>query len=198
MFSRTFRPYFVSKNGKIFSKFVQVKGSKYHIGIEIDRLTNSIINTISGDSFQTEILPVTKDDIKGVTKKVGWKFNWKSEAKLADRKVYKLTIEGNPTIIQGLLSISDYDDHVFMHLIESAPFNFGKPKLYEGVPGNLVAYACKESVEKGHEGFVAFVSKTKLMRHYEETLGAHFIGGQRMAIGREAAAKLINQYFKPK
>jgi hypothetical protein len=36
------------------------------------------------------------------------------------------------------------------------------------------------------------------MRHYEESLGAHFIGGQRMAIGREAAAKLINQYFKPK
>ena len=175
-----------------------MKGSKYHIGIEIDRLTNSIINTISGDSFQTEILPVTKDDIKGVTKKVGWKFNWKAEAKLADRKVYKLTIEGNPTIIQGLLSISDYDDHIFMHLIESAPFNFGKPKLYEGVPGNLVAYACKESEEKGHEGFVAFVSKTKLMRHYEDTLGAHFIGGQRMAIGREAAAKLINQYFKPK
>jgi hypothetical protein len=122
----------------------------------------------------------------------------KAEAKLADRKVYKLTIEGNPTIIQGLLSISDYDDHIFMHLIESAPYNFGKPKLYEGVPGNLVAYACRESVEKGHEGFVAFVSKTKLMRHYEESLGAHFIGGQRMAIGREAAAKLINQYFKPK
>jgi hypothetical protein len=65
-----------------------VKGSKHHIDIQIDRLTNSIINTISGDSFQTEILPVTKDDIKGVTKKIGWKFNWKVEAKLADRKVY--------------------------------------------------------------------------------------------------------------
>jgi len=181
---------------KILVNLHKVKESKYHIGIEIDGLTNSIVNTISRDSFQTEILPVTTGDIKGVTKKAGWKFNWKAEAKLADRKVYKLTIEGNLTIIQGLLSISDYDDHVFMHLIESAPFNFGKPKLYEGVPGNLVAYACKESVEKGYEGFVAFVSKSKLMRHYEDTLGAHFIGGQRMAIGREAAAKLINQYFK--
>lgn len=175
-----------------------MKGSKYHIGIEIDRLTNSIVNTISGDSFETEILPVTKDDLKAVIKKSGWKFDWKGEAKLGDREVYKLTIEGNPTIIQGLLSISDYDDHVFMHLIESAPFNFGKPKLYEGVPGNLVAFACKTSVEKGYEGFVAFVSKTKLMRHYEETLGAHFIGGQRMAIGSEAAAKLISHYFKSK
>jgi len=175
-----------------------VNKSKYHIGIEIDRLTNSIVNTISGDSFQTEILPATKEDLKGVTKKGGWKFNWKAEAKLTDREVYKLTIEGNPNIVQGFLSISDYDDHLFMHLIESAPFNFGKPKLYEGVPGNLVAFACKESVEKGYEGFVAFISKTKLMRHYEETLGAHCIGGQRMAIGRDAAKKLINQYFKSK
>jgi hypothetical protein len=175
-----------------------VEQPKYYIDIEIDRLTNSIVNTISRDSFQTEILAVTKEDLKGVTKKASWKFNWKAEAKLADREVFKLTIEGNPTIIQGLLSISDYDDHIFMHLIESAPFNFGKPKLYEGVPGNLVAFACKQSLEKGYEGFVAFISKTKLMWHYEETLGAHFIGGQRMAIGREAAAKLINRYFKTK
>lgn len=172
--------------------------SKYHIGIQIDRLTNSIINTISGDSFPTEILPATKEDLKGVTKKAGWKFNWKSEAKLADRQIFKLTIVGNRNIVQGLISISDYNDHIFMHLIESAPFNYGKPKLYEGVPGNLVAFACKESWEKGYEGFVAFVSKTKLIAHYEKTLGAHFIGGQRMAIGSEAAAKLINQYFKSK
>ena len=175
-----------------------MKESKYHIGIQIDGLTNSIINTISGDSFQTEILPATKEDLKGITKKAGWKFNWKAEAKLSDRQVFKLTIEGNRNVLQGLISISDYNDHIFMHLIESAPFNFGKPKLYQGVPGNLVAFACKESWDKGYEGFVAFVSKTKLIRHYEDSLGAHFIGGQRMAIGREAAAKLINQYFKSK
>jgi len=53
---------------------LRLKGSKYHIGIEIDRLTNSIVNTISGDSFDTEILPATKDDLKGITKKIGWKF----------------------------------------------------------------------------------------------------------------------------
>lgn len=110
----------------------------------------------------------------------------------------ELPRDENRNIIQGILSISDYEDHIFMHLIESAPFNFGKPKLYEGVPGNLVAYACKVSWEKGYQGFVAFVSKTKLIRHYEETLGAYCIGGQRMAIGTEAAAKLIKQYFNSK
>jgi hypothetical protein len=88
-----------------------------------------------------------------------------------------LTIEGNANIPQGLLSISDYGDHIFMHLIESAPFNFGKPKLYEGVPGNLVAFACKASVEKGYEGFVSFFSKTKLIAHYEKILQAVHVGG---------------------
>lgn len=173
-----------------------MKKQEYYIDIEIDRLTNSITNTISGDSFPTEILPVTTADLKSITKKDGWKFDWKAEAKIAGRVVYKLTIEGNPHIVQGLLSISDYNDHIFMHLIESAPFNFGKPKLYEGVPGNLVAFACKESVEKGYEGFVSFFSKTKLIGHYEKTLQAVHVGGHRMVIFADAATKLINRYFK--
>lgn len=173
-----------------------MKENQYHIGIEIDRITNSVVNTISGDSFPTEILPVTSADLKGITKKNGWKFNWKAEAKIKGKEVYKLTIEGNPHIVQGLISISNEADHVFMHLIESAPFNYGKPKLYEGVPANLVAFACKMSWDYGYQGFIAFVSKTKLMAHYEKTLGAHFIGGHRMAIGSEAALKLINRYFK--
>ena len=171
---------------------------KYYIDIEIDRLTNSITNTISGDSFPTEVLPVTKADLKSITKKSGWKFNWKSEAALDDREVFKLTIEGNPHIVQGLISLTDRKDHIFLHLIESAPFNFGKPKLYEGVPGNLVAFACKESRDKGYEGFVSFFSKTKLLNHYEETLGAVHVGGRRMVIYEKAAEKLINRYFNTK
>ena len=45
----------------------------------IDRLTNSIQNTISGDSFPTEVSMLSKADIKQITKKNGWTFNWKSE-----------------------------------------------------------------------------------------------------------------------
>ena len=175
-----------------------MKDSKYHIGIQIDRLTNSIVNTISGDSFPTEVLPVTKQDLRGITKSAGWKFNWKDETKQPGREIYKLTIEGNKNIVQGMLSMSDADTHYFLWLIESAPFNFGKPKLYEGVPGNLVAFACKTSQEKGYDGFVAFTAKTKLIQHYEETLGAVHVGGHRMIIYEKAATKLINQYFKLK
>jgi len=45
----------------------------------IDKLTNSVRNTISGDSFQTEISTLKKSDLKTVTKKNGWNFNWRIE-----------------------------------------------------------------------------------------------------------------------
>lgn len=34
----------------------------------IDSLTNSILNTISGDSFQTEVIRLNKHDLKLITK----------------------------------------------------------------------------------------------------------------------------------
>ena len=82
-----------------------------------------------------------------------------------------------------------------MHLVENAPFNKGKTKLYAGIPGNLVAFACKLSFQRGHEGNVAFISKTQLIDHYIESLGAEHVGGRLMILDSEAAQKLINRYF---
>ena len=92
-----------------------------------------------------------------------------SEFQDIQKEVYKLTIINNPNIIQGLLSISIFDDHVYMNLLESAPFNIGKNKLYEGAAGNLVAYACKVSFQ---------------------------IKNQRMIIDTESARLLVKKYFK--
>ena len=107
----------------------------------------------------------------------------------------KLTIVNNSTIIQGLVSLTVNEDHVVMHLIESAPFNKGKVKVYAGVPGNLVAFACKLSFQRGCDGYVSFIAKTKLIDHYIETLYAVHVGVQRMIINTEAALKLIDKYF---
>ena len=171
---------------------------KIEQGFIIDRLTDSILNTISGDSFQTEISTLKKSDLKNILKKNGWNFDWKSEFNDLKKEVYKLTIVNNPDIIQGLLSITIESDHIYMDLLESAPFNIGKQKLYEGVAGNLVAYACKTSFQKGFDGFVAFTAKTKLIKHYEETLGAYHFKNQRMIIDTEPAKFLVNKYFKTK
>lgn len=172
-----------------------ISTAKYQVGIVVDRLTNSIVNTISGDSFPTDVTPITSKDLKNITRKKGWIFNWKHEHKLSDRQVFKLTIQNNHDIIQGLLSISDYTDHYYLHLIESSPFNLGKKKLYEGVPGNLFAFTCKVSKEKGYQGFVSFRSKSRLINHYEKTIGATHIGGQKMIIFPDEALKLIEKYY---
>lgn len=171
---------------------------KIEQGFIIDRLTDSILNTISGDSFQTEVSTLKKSDLKNVLKKNGWNFDWKSEFNDLKKEVYKLTIMNNLDIIQGLLSITIENDHIYMNLLESAPFNIGKEKLYEGVAGNLVAYACKTSFQKGHDGFVAFTAKTKLIKHYEETLGAYHFKNQRMILDTEPAKFLVTKYFKTK
>ena len=55
----------------------------------IDKLTNSIRNTISGDSFQTEISTLKKSDLKTVIKKNGWNFNWRIEFNDLTKEVYK-------------------------------------------------------------------------------------------------------------
>jgi len=129
-------------------------------------------------------------------KKTDWQFNWQEQIKLNDRETYKLVIKDNPKIVQGLLSISDQGDHIYMHLIESAKFNKGKAKIYSGVPGNLVAFACKVSFDKGYDGYLAFDAKTVLVKHYQETLYATHFKGTKMMIETPAANRLISKYFK--
>ncbi len=167
-----------------------------HIDIEIDKLTNSIENAFSGDSFDTELSLITKGDLIYVKKGNGWQFDWKYEFEQTERHVFKLTINGNPKVIQGLISFSDEKDHLFMHLIESAPFNKGKNKIYVGVAGNLVAFLYKESWDRKYEGFVSFISKTQLIEHYEKTLGAVHVGNHKMVIFPKEALLLIKKYFK--
>ncbi len=166
------------------------------LDFEVDKLTNSIENSKTGDSFTTEISLIVKEDLKGLIKKNGWQFNWASEFKNPTREIYKLTITNNSNIIQGVISLEIKTDHVYLHLIESAPFNIGKDKVYLGVPGNLVVFACKLSFQRGGEGYVFFLSKTKLIEHYKKSLGALHFGGKKMVITTESALKLTNKYFK--
>ena len=51
------------------------------VNIEIDKLTRSIENAISGDSFKTEVLHLSAKDLKSF-KKTAWLFDWKAETKI--------------------------------------------------------------------------------------------------------------------
>ena len=165
------------------------------LDFKIDKLTNSIENVVTGDSFLTDVSVITLADLKTITKKNNWQFDWKSEYKQPEREVYKLTIVNNQLIIQGLVSLEIKSDHIYMHLVENAPFNKGRIKMYAGVAGNLVAFACKLSFQRGHQGNVSFHSKTQLVQHYIDSLGATHVGGRIMIIHTVAALKLIDKYF---
>lgn len=93
-----------------------------YLDFEIGKLTRFVENVLSGDSFPTVIGYLTRADLKQVIKKNGWLFNWKKELDIDSRETYELTIQGNPCVIQELVGISVEDDHMYMHLIESAPY----------------------------------------------------------------------------
>lgn len=167
-----------------------------HVNIEVDKLTNSIENRITGDRFDTQVLPLSESDINHL--KTGWNFDWIQEHK-DESKVFKLIIEDNITVIQGLISLSYKEGFVFIELIESADFNIGRNKVYEGVAGNLFAFACKESWERGDYGYVAFNSKTNLIEHYEQMLGAKRLGSNnQMVIEPQDAVLILNKYYGQK
>ncbi len=167
------------------------------LSFTIDKLTRSIENAVTGDRHPTLILPLTPADAKRLKKK-DWLFDWKREAADATRMIYKLVIVANEDVVQGLISLEDKGDHIEMELVESATFNRGKRKMYLGVLGNLVAYACKLSFERGYAGYVSFTAKTALIEHYKQSLGARPLYRNVMALDTAVSAKLVALYFPPK
>lgn len=96
--------------------------NSYIIDFKPCTLKERILKRESGEIIDTEISLVTKADLKLFTKSRGWIFNWKHEFSQTGREVYKLTILGQPDITQGLMSLTVMLDHVYIHLLESAPY----------------------------------------------------------------------------
>jgi len=165
------------------------------IAFYVDAITNSIVHVASEKRVDTEVKLMTGADLKRILRKDGWRFNWKKEGQYPDREFYKLLVH-NDNVVQGLLSLQTAEDYIEMHLIETAPHNYGSAKMYAGAPGNLVAFACRKSFEMGFEGFVAFRAKTRLIQHYINSLGAEVIFRDRMCIWGKSAIKIVNSYYK--
>lgn len=161
----------------------------------IDKIINSIENVVTGEVYETEVLPFTTSDLKYTSKRYGWNFDWKEERKKEGREVYKLVIKGKKEI-QGLISYTVMRDHIELYLIETAPHNYGRKKKYFGVAANLVAFTCRESFDLGFEGYVSFIAKNQLIQHYINTLGAQLLFKSRMCIPSDNARKLVSSCYK--
>jgi len=81
------------------------------LDFEVDKLTNSIENATTGEIFHTEITKVTAKQNRQINK-ADWLLDWHLELKEKNRDIYKLTTLHNPTVIHGLISISDNHDHI--------------------------------------------------------------------------------------
>jgi len=160
----------------------------------VDKLTNSIENTLTGKSVETEVVRLTEDDLLTL-RGLKWTFDWAVELENPDRQVHSLATKENSSFWHALVSSEDKRDHVFMHLIESAPVNKGRDKLFKGVAANLVAFLCKQSFEKGYNGVISFDAKTRLIEHYEKTLGAKRFSFNGMFIESPDAYILVKRYF---
>ena len=119
------------------------------VNILIDDLTNSIRHRITNASVETVIQKINPNELSQLK---NWQFDWQQESR--NSNIYKLTVVELPEKIQGAISIQIKKGYILIPLVENAPFNIGKNGTYEGVAGNLFAFACKLSIEMGFEGFV--------------------------------------------
>lgn len=156
--------------------------------------TGSVQQSLTGEVFATSIT-CAESNKRSQIRAADWLFDWHSELWWKDRQVLKIVLEDEPSTIQGLVSITDKGDHIYMHLVENVSWNKGKNKLYCGVAGNLFAAACKLSFDLKYDGVVSFVPKTQLITHYQNTLGAKLFGPNRMYIDTREASILIKQFL---
>jgi hypothetical protein len=166
-----------------------------YIDIDIE-ITDCIERIETGEKLNTTISKVIIGELSALS---DFEFNWCTEFNDNTKEVYKLTINDNPDEILGLISLSllKEDKFVFIHLVERKDYK-GK-KIFNGIGGNLFAFACKFSFDNEGDGYVCFDAKTNLVEHYKERLGAERIGESlRMIIDKNAASKLVKRYFKEK
>lgn len=123
----------------------------------------------SGEDLEAIIEPVNDADFKQLTRsKGGFHFSWK---KYRGKELFKLRDRRNPKIL-GLMCIHDHIDPstnaIEIELLEVIAENIGKNKKIDKIAGCLIAFACRESFKRGHEGFIFLTPKTGLIEHYSE------------------------------
>jgi hypothetical protein len=119
------------------------------ISMKIDKLTNSIEETFTGKSVETDFAPLTTKEAEGIYKPQ-WRFDWQTEITIPGVKVKKMFVKKEPDKIIALISYKIYRNYVYVYNIEKPDYETNNDHL--GITGNLIAYACKISKENGGKG----------------------------------------------
>lgn len=149
---------------------------------------------IKNKSFEEGIIePISTNDYFEINKSEQFDFEWIKEKK---NIVFKLRKKGEENIL-GLLSLIDIpkESRLEIHLIEVSKNNIGKQKSIDRIAGCLIAYACDLAFQRGYDGFVSLVSKTKIIKIYKEKYGFQEFGNQ-LYIQLDRSQFLIKKYLE--
>jgi len=161
-------------------------------------------DTETGEELEAVIEPMTKEDFKVIKKSKDRfdKFDW---SKYQGQEVYKLRLKTDETIL-GLMCIIDHTDvsinAIEIDLLEVSNENMGSKKRLENIGGALIAYACRESFKRGHDGYVFLTPKTSLISHYSSKYGFEHVPLKTqnrpeglMVLYDHSSRKLIRKYL---
>jgi hypothetical protein len=154
-----------------------------------------LLHVDSNELYPVSFLSLQPYDVEQQMHNWDKAFDWTVYFGQPGVEVYKMVVAGNDEI-QGAIALERKVDHVYIHLIESAPHNrFGN--TFDFVGEHLVSFACKRSMDLGHNGFAAFRSKTRpsLLAYYIRDMHAQHIGGGNMIISESVAEELIMLYL---
>lgn len=158
------------------------------ITVELDKLTDCVENTETGEKFETVFARAhTGGELQECSEVLGWFIEW--ELLLDKYEIYKLLVKETHELL-GLVAILNIEDKaidaVYVAWMVANPYLrkvtdvdgkvIQEPK-YLGIGGNLFAIAAQKSVQYGHQGYMyGFAANKKLEEHYIMTFGGKHLG----------------------
>ena len=134
----------------------------------------NIVETSTGKNVPALIRPVEPVDYKSLGRK-RYFFDWNDER---NQEVYKLCRVGSDEI-SGLISLERIPDEWRIHirLLTVSMENKGKDKKFDGITGNLIAFAAKIAVrEYGELACVSLRPKSQIAQHYIDKYNMNITG----------------------
>lgn len=152
-----------------------------------------ITEVSTGKVKKVKVLVLDRKDIKKIPKS-RYSFDWKKVDAAAT--IFILCEEGGQDIL-GAMAILKFPEEVRneIKLLAVSRENVGKNKLYEGIAGCLIGFACRECLNEYDElAAVSLVPKTKLKPHYMRKYGMQDAGYQ-IFLSDISLMKIINKYY---
>ncbi len=173
------------------------------ICVEIDELTPCLIDNVTGEIVETEVIRCVRASfLRKYNKTTNWYTNW--ENLLEENEIYAVVIKGSVDI-QGLVAVRKDDNmkSAFVTWMVAAPHNNPEKlrnisKRYNGVGGHLFAIAAQRSFEWGYDGAICgFAANRKLLEHYCNVFGAEpicMLHDYQIFIPENEAQKIMEVY----